>query len=129
MFDDVVLRSLDKITFGYWRVRSNLPLRIRSGIEQLIGITKPKTEHLIKIENLGLAIGLDKNEIRASIDRPLDDTLYAPADGSSLLDRMICRIICLVLLIAAFVVVIYSTTQPIYGYATRYGSISPNDFK
>jgi len=129
MFDDMVLKSLENITFGYWRVKSNLPLRIRSGIEQLIGITKPKTEHLVKIENLGLAIGLDKNEIRASIDRPLDDTLYTPAAGSSLLDRMICRIICLVLLITAFAVVIYATTNPTYGFATRYGSISPKDFK
>jgi hypothetical protein len=129
MFDNVVLRASDTIAFGYWRFRSRLPVRIRSSMEQLLGVDRPTIQHLNRIEELGQAIGLERNEIRAAIDHPLDSASSGTTDRTSLLDRMICRVICVVILLAVLVVVIYTATRPVYGFATRYGSISPNDFK
>ncbi len=89
----------------------------------------PSKRHLNRIEDLGQAIGLERNEIRAAVDYPLDGAMTGASSKSSFLDRIVYRIICMVILFAILVVVLYSAAQPTYGFATRYGSISPNDFK
>ncbi len=130
MIDDVVLRSLTSISFGYWRIRSALPFGIRSGIENLLGITPPTKAHLKRIESLGLSIGLGRNEIRAATSPPIEGTGYMPRTSSPLVTSIVCRVLCIVILLGVLVVsyFVVANQGSVYTPGTKYGSISPNNF-
>lgn len=130
MFDNVVLRSLANISFGYRRVKSILPQGIQSGMENLLETTQPTQVQLKKIESLGLSIGLDKNEILAATSPPIQGTGQMPLTRRALLNTIVCRVLCLIILIIVLAITIYfaSNQGTVYAPGTRYGSIHPSDF-
>jgi len=125
-----MIRSLGSLAIEYWRVKSYIPSRMRSETERILRITGPTDSDIDRIESLGLAIGLERSEIRAATGLPMDNMRNGTERRIALLDRVICRVVCLIILFKVIIVILFAATTPggIYAQGTRYGSISPNDF-
>ncbi|MDH4213963.1 MAG: hypothetical protein OEV85_08595 [Candidatus Thorarchaeota archaeon] len=118
------------ISFGYWKIKLALPPEIRSELENLLGISYLTKTDFKKIENLGLSIGLERNEIRSATSPPIVGTGHMPMTRSTLFNTVICRLLCIIILVAAVIATyfIVANQVSVYTPGAKYGSISPNDF-
>jgi hypothetical protein len=120
--------------YGYMRIRNHLPPRLRESTDGVL-LSKTLSDYQIdKLENLGKSIGMKRSEIVEATNLPIDHINPGRGGRTPLIGVFVCIIILACVSIAVALLMsnpqLFGTT-PTYTYApgTRYGSISPNDFK
>ena len=123
--------SFSKVTFGYRKLRPFLPAILADAIEGMMysrSLTKKQTKEFMR---LGESIGLEKKEIIAATNIPIDNIRYIGRSRATLLG--------LILTISLIICIFFGLSllniggdpllgRPTYTPGTKYGSISPTDF-
>lgn len=126
--------SFSSVRFWYMKTRSSLPARLRNSTDGIM-LSKNFTDYQIdKLENLGKSIGMKRSDIIAATNLPIDHINMGGGRRATLFGVLVCII---VLACVTFVVALLMSNPqilgptPTYTYApgSRYGSISPNDFR
>jgi len=107
-----------------------LPQRVFSQIERVFRKPNPTRAQLSKIARLGESVGLQRNEIVASIDAPLTDQEISGGRRTSKFFPLILVSIVLVVSILLAWAIVDPRSFPISTYipGTAYGTIRPQDF-
>jgi len=125
--------SFGGIDYGYRKVRTHLPSRIRKAADNILYpevLTKKQIEDMTR---LGESLGLKKKEVYAATNLPIDN-IASVGRGRITLFGVVVSIIIIVGISFGIALLMnfgqFFDPTPTYTYTpgTRYGSISPNDF-
>ena len=123
--------SLSKVMFGYKKIRPFLPSILADLTEGMMYpkfLTKRQTEGLLR---LGESIGLEKKEIVAATNIPIDNIRYIERSRATLFGLFVTILLIICIVLGLSLLQIYGDPlpgRPTYTPGTKYGSISPNDF-
>ena len=128
--------SFGSVNYGYKKIRIHFPKKIRSTVDKVLypeGISK---KQMANMERLGASLGLEKNEIIAATNLPIDN-MESVSRGKVTLWSVLVSIVVVVCISFGLSLLLNNfhffdpNPTPTYTYTpgTRYGSISPNDFK
>ena len=118
--------------FIFRRVKIYLPSRLQKLIEKELYSDSLTKSQLDSMETLGKKIGLDKGEIYAAVPSSMHPAGFVERRRMTLLSALISIFI---IILGSFLFLVltgsYPPNDPVYTYTpgTKYGSISPNDFK
>ncbi|MFW9963058.1 MAG: hypothetical protein ACFFCX_05830 [Candidatus Sifarchaeia archaeon] len=116
------------IGFAYLKFRHFLPTIMKMVADEFIQIQTPTRKQLAEIEVLGKRMGLDRKEIHAATNFPINNEY----SRKRRLTPFSVFIMVLVIMMIAFVVLVLAGYFPrppeVYGAGPRYGSIKPKDF-
>lgn len=135
MMTGMLSRNLGIAYLGYAKVKSHMPSELRLAVESFLQIGRVSQVQMEKIESIGQTIGLERREIVAATSLPIDNIDSRGRGRISLLSALVA--VFAIMCISFVVVVLFAggnladTVVPTYTYTpgTRYGSISPRDFR
>lgn len=122
------------IDYGYRKVRIHLPSRMRKAADNILYSEVLTKKQIEDVTRLGESVGLKKKEVYAATNLPLDN-MASFGRGRITLFGVIVSIIIIVGISFGIAMLMnygqFFDPTPTYTYTpgTRYGSISPNDFK
>ena len=126
--------SFSGVHYGYMKIRIRLPSRLRNSTDAVLLSENLSDYQIDKLENLGRSIGMKRSEIIAATNLPIDHINPGRGGRATLFGVLVCIII--LACVSFAIALLMSNPQflgpaPTYTYApgSRYGNISPNDFK
>jgi hypothetical protein len=127
--------GLEIITIHFFQsklrgMRSLIPKWLFSRLEQIVKRPCPTREQLLKINRLGASVGLQKNEIVAAVDAPINSQGILQRERVSLYLAIIVVTVIFSLVILFVWNFVDQESSPITTYTpgSLYGSIRPEDF-
>jgi hypothetical protein len=125
--------GLEGVHYGYKRVRTHLPSRIRKATDELLYSQDLTARQIEDFTRLGESLGLKKREIYAATNLPIDHIASAGRSKVTLFGVLLSIIIIICISFGLALLMNYGhffDPSPTFTYApgTKYGSISPNDF-
>ncbi|TFH06150.1 MAG: hypothetical protein E4H14_11390 [Candidatus Thorarchaeota archaeon] len=126
--------SFGNVAYGYRKIRMHFPLRLRRTVDEVLYPEIITKKQIATMEHLGASLGLKKYEIFAATNLPIDN-MQSVGRGKISLFGLLVSIIVVVCISIGLTLLLnnfhFFDLTPTYTYTpgTRYGSISPNDFK
>ncbi len=126
--------SFGNVNYGYRKVRIHFPQKLRRSVDKVLYPEAITKKQMANMERLGTSLGLKKNEILAATNLPIDN-MESVGRGKITLFGLLVSIIVVVCVTFGVSLLLnnfhFFDSTPTFTYTpgTRYGSISPNDFK
>jgi hypothetical protein len=129
--------NMQWIGYGYRshairRIRAYLPVPLQNLLDNKMHSSTLTKSQLKSIVALGKNIGLDRNEVYAAVPSNMDPSGFVVNRRMTLFSALLTLVI---IVVASFLFLVITGNYPLndpnatYAPGSRYGSISPNDFK